>query len=99
MAQYNWYANTKTYMIRAGYDFGKAKILPGFSIMARYAIQDFDENKPGVAADSNVIHVDMRQNINKTSELKFRLGVVDADEKAGKDYSYNEYRLEYNYFF
>jgi len=99
MAQYNWYANTKTYMLRLGYDFGKANILPGFSIMGRYAIQDFDENKAGVAADSNVIHIDLRQNIAKNSELKFRFGSVSADEKAGKDYSYNEYRLEYNYFF
>jgi hypothetical protein len=99
MAQYNWYANTKTYMLRLGYDFGKANILPGFSIMGRYAIQDFDENKAGVAADSKVIHIDMRQNIAKNSELKFRFGSVSADEKAGKDYSYNEYRLEYNFFF
>ncbi len=101
MAQYNWYANTKTYMIRAGYDFGKAKILPGFSIMARYAIQDFDDNKPGVQADSNVIHVDARQNIGNDMELKFRLGMVDADVgNTGKtDVSYNEYRLELNYFF
>ena len=99
MGQYNWYANTKTYMIRVGYDFSKANILPGFSIMGRYAIQDFDENKPGVAADSNVIHIDMRQNITKNSELKFRFGSASADKKAAKDYSYNEYRLEYNLFF
>jgi hypothetical protein len=99
MAQYNWYANTTTYMIRLGYDFGKANILPGFSIMGRYAIQDFDDNKPGVQADSNVIHIDIRQNIANNSELKFRFGSADADEKAGKDYSYNEYRLEYNLFF
>jgi hypothetical protein len=106
MAQYNWYANTKTYMIRAGYDFGKANILPGFSIMARYAIQDFDDNKDAVAADSTVIHVDARQNIGKDMELKFRLGVVTADDSTLKstgtlktDYSYNEYRLELNYFF
>ena len=99
MGQYNWYANTKTYMIRVGYDFSKANILPGFSIMGQYAIQDFDENKPGVAADSNVIHIDMCQNINKTSELKFRFGSASADKKAGKDLSYTEYRLEYNYFF
>jgi len=106
MAQYNWYANTKTYMIRAGYDFGKAKILPGFSVMARYAIQDFDDKKDAVAADSNVIHVDLRQNIAKNSELKFRFGMVMAKDNIMKstgayktDYSYNEYRLEYNYFF
>ena len=101
MAQYNWYANTKTYMVRAGYDFGKAKILPGFSIMARYAIQDFDDNKPGVQADTNVIHVDARQNIGKDMELKLRVGIVDADPgSTGKtDVSYNEYRFEVNYFF
>jgi len=107
MAQYNWYANTKTYMLRLGYDFGKANILPGFSIMGRYAIQDFDDNKDGVAADSHVIHIDMRQNIGKNMELKFRLGIVRADDDILKsnrtsyktDYSYNEYRLELNYFF
>jgi len=99
MAQYNWYADTETLMFRAGYDFGKAKILPGFSIMARYAIQDFDETKSGVAGDSNVIHIDARQNIGKDLEVKLRLGFVDADEKGGKDGSYNEYRLELNYFF
>jgi hypothetical protein len=107
MAQYNWYANTETIMLRAGYDFGKAKILPGFSVMVRYAMQDFDDSKDGVASDSNVIHMDLRQNIGKNSELKFRLGVVTADANTLKsdgvsyktDGSYNEYRLEYNYFF
>jgi hypothetical protein len=107
MSQYNWYANTKTYMIRAGYDFSKAKILPGFSIMARYAIQDFDNNKDGVQADSNVIHIDARQNIGENLEAKLRFGFVSADDSTlksnGVDYksdvSYNEYRFELNYFF
>ncbi|CAI6164264.1 MAG: hypothetical protein SPLUMA2_SPLUMAMAG2_01174 [uncultured Sulfurimonas sp.] len=101
MAQYNWYANTETIMLRAGYDFGKAKILPGFSAMVRYAIQDFDDAKTSVAADSTVIHMDLRQNLGDSSELKFRLGVVTAEPgTTGKsDYSYNEYRVEYNYFF
>ncbi|MDF1878875.1 OprD family outer membrane porin [Sulfurimonas sp. SAG-AH-194-C20] len=101
MAQYNWYANTQTIMLRAGYDFGKAKILPGFSAMVRYAIQDFDDAKSSVSADSTVIHMDLRQNLGDSSELKFRLGVVTAEPgTTGKtDYSYNEYRVEYNYFF
>ncbi len=106
MAQYNWYANTKTYMARAGYDFGKAKILDGFSVMARYAIQDFDDAKDGVAADSQVIHVDVRQNLGKNLEAKVRLGFVTADDSIVKsdgsmktDTSYNEYRFELNYFF
>lgn len=106
MAQYNWYANTKSYMIRAGYDFSKADIIPGFSIMARYVIQDFDDKKDGVQADSNIIHIDARQNIGKNLEAKVRLAFVRADDDIKKsdgsyknDVSYNEYRFELNYFF
>ena len=106
MAQYNWNANTKTYMARAGYDFGKANILDGFSIMARYAIQDTDDKKAGVFADSTVIHIDARQNIGENLEAKLRLGFVDyADDIVSlsgatkTDLSYNEYRFELNYFF
>jgi len=106
MAQYNWYANTKTYMARVGYDFGKANMIEGFSIMGRYAIQDFDDKKVGTQADTNVIHVDIRQNIGKNLEAKVRLGFVDAKNnikdvngKLKTDISYNEYRFELNYFF
>ena len=73
MAQYNWYANTTTYMIRAGYDFSKADLIEGFSIMARYAVQNFDDKKTAVQADSNIIHIDARQNIGKNLEAKLRL--------------------------
>jgi len=101
MGQYNWYANTKTYMLRVGYDFGKAKILNGFSLMGRYAIQDFDDKKAGVPADTNIIHIDARQNINNDMELKVRLGFADVDtaNTTKSDTSYNEYRVELNYFF
>ena len=96
MAQYNWYANTKTYMARVGY---RSKV-DGFSVMARYAIQDFDDNKAGVQADTNIIHIDIRQNFGKNTELKVRLGFVsDEDETTKSDVSYNEYRVELNYFF
>ncbi|MEA2098518.1 MAG: OprD family outer membrane porin [Campylobacterota bacterium] len=100
MAQYNWYANTKTYMARVGYDFSKAKIINGFSIMARYAVQDFDDTKAGVQADTNILHIDARQNIGKNLEAKLRIGLVSDEDTAGKaDVSYNEYRVELNYFF
>lgn len=107
MAQYNWLANTKTYMFRAGYDFDKAKIIPGFSVMARYAIQDFDDKKDGIPfTDSKVIHIDFRQNITQNLEAKVRLGFVNADDNVMKsngtlksDLSYNEYRFELNYLF
>ena len=100
MGQYNWYANTKTYMARIGYDFGKAKILDGFSLMARYAIQDFDDKKAGVQADTNILHIDARQNIGNNIEAKLRLGFVTDEDSANKsDVSYNEYRFELNYLF
>ncbi len=109
MAQYNWYANTKTTNFRVDYDFGKAGILPGFSALARYAIQDFDEAKQaaGVQADSNILHVDLRQNITPDLYAKVRVGLVSAAEResyassgANKDMdSYNEYRFELNYLF
>jgi hypothetical protein len=104
MGQYNWYANTKTYMLRVGYDFSKAGLVDGFSLMARYAIQDFDDNKPDVQADSHAFNIDARQNIGKNAELKFRLGLARADTSSPKTAhfyhtSYNEYRLELNYFF
>lgn len=106
MAMYNWYANTKTYMIRAGYDFDKAGVLDGFNIFARYAIHDFDDAKAGVAADSDIIHVDIMQNIGKNLQAKIRIGLVNEDNdivdingKTKADNSYNEYRFELNYFF
>ena len=88
-------------MLRAGYDFGKADLIPGFNIFGRYAIQDFDDTKPGTPADSNVIHIDATQSIGSNLEAKLRLGFVDADTSTLKptDTSYNEYRVELNYFF
>lgn len=104
MAQYNWRANTKTTAMDLYYDFGKAKILEGFSALARYAIQDFDEDKQegGVQADSNVLHIDLRKQFTPTFDAKIRMAFVDADARVDdgvdKD-SYNEYRFELNYLF
>jgi hypothetical protein len=104
MAQYNWRADTKTTSAEVYYDFGKAKILDGFSALARYAIQDFDEDKQagGVQADSNILHVDLRKQFTPTFDAKLRMAFVDADERVAdgvdKD-SYNEYRFELNYLF
>ena len=104
MAQYNWRANTKTTCAEVHYDFDKAGMISGFSATARYAMQNFDEAKQGtggVQADSNILHVDLRQNITKDFYAKVRVGLVDADARVGsvdKD-SYNEYRFELNYLF
>ena len=103
MAQYNWYANTKTWNVEANYDFDKAGLVPGFSAMARYAIQNFDEAKQaaGVQADSKILHMDFRENFKNGLYAKIRVGLVSADTRVSgteKD-SYNEYRFELNYLF
>ena len=101
MAQYNWDANTETTMLQVDYDFGKAKLVDDFKISARYAMQDFDDAKPGVQADSDILHVDVIKTLATGLEGKIRMGLVDADPgTTGKtDVSYNEFRVELNYFF
>ncbi|HIP19935.1 MAG TPA: outer membrane porin, OprD family [Sulfurimonas sp.] len=105
MAQYNWYANTKTYMIRGDYSFDKAGLVPGLTAMFRYAIQDFDDNKPGVQADTHVIHLDAIQKIKSFPglEARVRIGIASGDPQTGAvtkaDPSYKEYRFELNYLF
>ena len=111
MAQYNWRANTKTTAAEVAYDFDKAGLVPGFSAMARYAIQNFDETKQdlsatllgGVQADSKILHMDFRENITKDLYAKIRVGLVSADDRvkagSGDKDSYNEYRFELNYLF
>ncbi|MEA1982381.1 MAG: OprD family outer membrane porin [Campylobacterota bacterium] len=103
MAQYNWYAGTKTMAAEVNYDFGKAGLVPGFSALARFAMQDFDEAKQaaGNQADSNILHMDFRQTVTPDFYAKVRVGLVSAAEReAGGDKdSYNEYRFELNYLF
>ncbi len=106
MSQYNWYANTKTYMIRTDYDFDKAGLVPKLKAFIRYAIQDFDDTKPGVRyADSNVFTLDMLKEIESVPNLylKLRMGHVSGDAQTGTikklDPSYDEVRFEINYLF
>lgn len=104
MAQYNWYANTKTTAAEVNFDFDKAGLITGFSALARVAMQDFDEAKQaaGVQADSNVLHMDFRQNITSDFYAKVRVALVDAEARVVTDKdqdSYNEYRFELNYLF
>lgn len=104
MAQYNWRANTKTTAAEVHYNFGKAGIITGFQAMARYAMQDFDEDKQaaGVQADSNILHIDLNQRVTQDLYAKLRFGFIDADARVsdGVDRdSYNEYRFELNYLF
>ena len=108
MAQYNWYANTESYMIRADYDFSKAGLVSGLKGFVRYAVQDFDDYKPGVQSDSRVLTLDLLKEFSCCHGLymKTRFAYVNGDEDtiAGdgtlkKDSSYKEFRVEINYLF
>lgn len=98
MAQYNWYANTDTYMLRLD-----GKLSKSVKFLVRYAIQDFDDAKTAVQADTNILHTDWMFNLNswtKGLEAKIRVGLISDQDKGTKaDISYNEYRFELNYLF
>ncbi len=102
MAQYNWVANTKTFMARAVYTLNST-----WKASIRYAIQDFDDHKDYVLSDSRVINIDTWTNFSKDFQMKMRYGHVDADDNTAMihtggtkvDWSYDEFRLEFNYLF
>jgi len=102
MGQYNWFSNTQTIMLRAVYKFNAT-----WKASIRYAMQDFDDNK-NVPSDSNVIHIDTWTNFTPDFQMRLRYSHVSADDstlKPGsfteykKDWSYDEFRLEFNYLF
>ena len=90
-------------MAKINYSFDKANLVKGLSVMARYAIEDYDEAKqPVVYPDMNVFEFDATYALSSLPgcEIKFRSGFADAeDSKLGQNASYNEYRLELNYLF
>jgi len=101
MGQYNWYANTETFLIRGVYKF-----TPKLKASLRYAIQNFDNAKDNVQADSTVWNLDAWYNFTDRFQMKARLGIANADDDIAKslggvkdDVSYTEYRLEFNYLF
>ncbi len=106
MGQYNWYANTETYMIRADYNFAKVKWASNLKAFMRYAIQDFDDSKPGVPyADSQVVTLDIIKRFETIPNLymKVRMGHVFGEAQTTNvqkaDPSYSEARFEINYLF
>jgi hypothetical protein len=111
MGQYNWQANTDTWMLRGDYDFGKAGWVSGLSAMFRYAIEDFDESKYVDLAskrlyltptDRHALELGLIWKVPQIRglEARVRMGFVDADDSPdGRENSYNEYRFEMNYLF
>jgi len=108
MAQINWFADTETWMVEAGYDFAQAGMIPGFSVKGRYAIEDYDDRKPDVFADANILTFDFVEEVDALPGLVLKLrsaflstdtDIVDMNGNTKADLSYNEFRFEMNYLF
>jgi len=104
MGQTNWYANTKTYMLR-----GDLFSIENMRFTLKYAIQDFDDKKVAVPSDSRVFTFDIlkRDFLDfKNLYLKFRFAnvvgdddIISSDGILKSDPSYSEARFELNYLF
>jgi hypothetical protein len=108
MGQYNWYANTKSYMVRFDLDLDKAELLPDVKSFVRFVVQDFDDKKSGVQADSRVLSLDVLKYFESMPNLylKTRFAYINGDDdivasdgKLKSDPSYSEVRFELNYLF
>jgi hypothetical protein len=108
MGQYNWYANTRTWVAQYDYTVHKKGFFNGLHAMARVALQDFDDIKPGVQADSNVFEIGLRKPLENVRGAFVRLrwahivGDDDTITPSGfhkPDPSADAIRLEWNYLF
>ncbi len=106
MAIMDWQANTKSWAVKMGYDFGKAGIMDGLKVVADYENINYDDRKIAASGltDRNTLHVDVWKTFKSlpNTEFKFRFATIDAEKAptAAEDYnSYNEYRFEVNYLF
>jgi hypothetical protein len=113
MAQYNWFADTDSWMIQATYDFGKAGIIQELRAGIDYVYMDYDDEKERLGGhsltDRSYVHVDMWYEFPffEGLEAKARFGMINADHRtnasaiasAGEDPSYHEFRFELNYLF
>ena len=104
LLQYNWYSNTTSYVIQGDYDFIEQRL----HAQIRFGIQDFDDAKPGVQADSNVLQLDLIKEFDEYDDLyaKVRMvrvlgedSTVAVDGKKKLNPSYTDIRFELNYLF
>jgi hypothetical protein len=104
LLQYNWYANTASYVVQGDYDFKAQKL----HAQVRVGIQDFDDRKAGVQADSNVFQFDFIKQFVNCPNLYAKLRMVrvvgdkntiasDGSQKLNP--SYKDVRFELNYLF
>jgi len=104
LLQYNWYANTIAYLLQGDYDFKEQKL----HAQMRLGIQDFDDKKSGVQADSNVLQLDLIKQFEFLPNLYAKLRmvrVVGDDDTVALDGTqklnpaYTDIRFELNYLF
>jgi len=104
MGQYNWYANTKSYMIQVDYEFESVDDL---KLISHFVVQDFDDNKIGVQADTNVFTLDLAKKlVGNKLYIKTRYGhvvgkshTISSSGLVKLNPSYDEIRFEINYLF
>lgn len=103
MAQYNWYSNTECYMVQLDYEF---ESFEEFKVISRFAVQNFDDTKLGVQADSNVFEINFFKGLGESPiYLKTRYAHIAGDDDTvvdgitKPDPSYDELRIELNYLF
>jgi hypothetical protein len=104
MAQYNWYANTESYMVQFDYE---VESFDEFKIISRFAIHDFDDEKIGVQADSKVFTINFFKGLGESPiYIKTRFAhvigddnTIAADGSLKANPSYTELRIELNYLF
>ena len=104
MSQYNWQANTESYMVQLDYAL---ESIEDCKIISRFAVQDFDDAKEGVQADSKVFTFDvLKAFADKSMYMKTRFGHVVGDGRTiassgmqKLNPSYSEFRFEINYLF
>jgi hypothetical protein len=106
MAQYNWEADTDSFMVKTDFDFGKANLVKGLRASMNWALMDYDDNKEKSGSisktDRYIIHADVwyKLPVKQWIEVKARMGFVEADNMTnGQNPSYDEYRAELNYLF
>jgi len=95
MSQYNWLANTNSWMLQASWDLEKANLMNGLSFCARYAWMDFDESKG--YNDRNAIYLEAMKKELWLEQLHARMRFATIEDDGGKDY--REIRVDLNYLF
>ena len=107
MGEYNWHADTASWMVQASYDLGKAGVIKGAETSIDFVHTDVDDKKNrsggNMAMDSSIMHADVWYRIPSIPglEAKMRLKIFEADMPgvSGNDLSYQEMRFELNYLF